>query len=352
LWGSGGGGLLGNNQSVGFAKVPVQPNTIFTDFNSCVSNPNSIINAFVTTDGKLYAWGSNTYGNIGDGSMVDRSSPVQIGTDTNWSIIDASDTHTVAIKTDGTLWAWGINDYGQLGNNSIIDASSPQQIGTNTNWTKCAVGNKFTIAITNTGTMWSCGYNYNGQLGITNRVDKSSLTQILGNTWSDVKTGLVNSVAKKTDNTLWLWGDNASGQLGNASSGSDYNPSPIQESTGSAWTTFTCMNTAVAAIKSGNIYTWGQNTAGSLAQGAVGNISTPTQILFNDGTFTSVAGAAETLLALKSDGTIWGAGDKSSYELDNNNNLPDNTDSIIQVAIGKTWANVFAIKNTIIAKEA
>ena len=352
LWGNGFGGLLGNNESTGFAKIPMQPNTEFTDFNNCVSNPRSIINAFVTNNGRLFAWGANSYGNIGDGTIIDKSSPVQIGNETNWSMIDASDHHTVAVKTDGTLWAWGFNSYGQLGLNDKVHRSSPVQVGTNSSWVKCAAGQDATYAITNTGTMWACGKNYNGELGIRNNTFKSSLTQILGNTWSEVKAGLVFAAALKTDNTLWLWGYNYYGQLGINQSGNEFN-SPVQEITASTWSSFALLNSSVAAIKSGNIYTWGQNTAGSLAQGAVGpEVNQPTQILYNDGTFISVAGAADTLLAIKSNGQIWGAGDRSDYELDNNLNLPSNTDSIIQVALGKNWANVFAIQNTVIGKEA
>ena len=353
FWGNGNAGLLANNLSTGFASYPVQTTTDIKDFSSCIDNPLSFIQGMITTDGKLWVWGANTNGNLGNNSTVDKSSPVQtVAGGTNWSQIDGSNTHVVAIKTDGSLWAWGENLLGQLGQNDKIHRSSPTRIGSGTNWVKCAAGYRTTHALKSDGTIWSCGFNYNGQLGIGNNSDQSILVQTVGSGFSDVKSASAFTAAKKTNNTLWLWGDNYQGQLGINSQNSG-TTTPVQEITGSTWDKFALFSTGVAAIKSGNVYSWGQNTQGCLAQGnsAPNNVLIPTAILNNDGTVTNVSCGADTLYVRKSNGTIWGAGTRDNYELDDGVNLPAGVSSLIQVASSKTWTNIFAIANTAIAKE-
>ena len=94
----------------------------------------------VKSDGTLWAWGSNSSGQLGDGTTINKYSPVQIGTDTNWKSVATGDLHTVGLKTDGTLWAWGWNWNGQLGDGTTIQRNSPVQIGTATNWQSVAAG--------------------------------------------------------------------------------------------------------------------------------------------------------------------------------------------------------------------
>jgi hypothetical protein len=91
------------------------------------------------TDGTLWAWGSNTAGQLGDGTSYVRSVPVQIGTSANWKSVYVGNRHTLAIKTDGTLWAWGDNKYGQLGDGTLISKTAPIQIGTATDWQSLVV---------------------------------------------------------------------------------------------------------------------------------------------------------------------------------------------------------------------
>jgi alpha-tubulin suppressor-like RCC1 family protein len=136
--------------------------------------------AAVKTNGTLWLWGSLTYGNAGNNLDTDtRSSPVQVGALTNWSKIALGYNTTLAIKTDGTLWAWGHNQYGQLGNNQKAPGypgttgrvSSPVQIGTGTNWNNVAINMTFgtgifTIATKTDGTLWGWGSNDYGALGL------------------------------------------------------------------------------------------------------------------------------------------------------------------------------------------
>ncbi len=111
------------------------------------SDFNELHVAVLKTDGTLWAFGYNNQGQLGDGTVVNKSSPVQVGTLTTWSAVAAGGTHTTALKTDGTLWTWGQNNYGQLGDGTIVDKSSPIQVGTLTTWSTFATGYSHTIAL-------------------------------------------------------------------------------------------------------------------------------------------------------------------------------------------------------------
>ena len=123
-----------------------------------------------------------------------------------WTQIAAGKNHTVAIKSDGTLWAWGENEYGQLGDGTTIDKSVPtQEISKATDWSSISTRGSHTVAIKNNGTLWSWGYNKNGQLGDGTTTDKSVPTQesTKATDWESVLTGNIHTVAIKNDGTLW-----------------------------------------------------------------------------------------------------------------------------------------------------
>lgn len=101
----------------------------------------------IRSDGTLWAWGSNDSGQLGDGTAPEtKTTPVQIGNETNWNAVAAGMRHTVALKTDGTLWAWGDNNFGQLGDGTTVAKKTPVQIGNGTNWNAVAARENHTIA--------------------------------------------------------------------------------------------------------------------------------------------------------------------------------------------------------------
>jgi alpha-tubulin suppressor-like RCC1 family protein len=119
----------------------------------------------VKSDGTLWTWGRNEWGQLGDGTMVNQSSPVQVGSTTNWRSVAAGHEHTVAVKSDGTLWTWGRNEWGQLGDGTMVNQSIPVQVGSATNWQSVAAGHEHTVAVKSDGTLWTWGGNSYGQLG-------------------------------------------------------------------------------------------------------------------------------------------------------------------------------------------
>ena len=172
----------------------------------------------IKTDGTLWVWGRNTYGELGTNNTTHYSSPVQtISGGTNWKQVSMGFYHMAAIKTDGTLWVWGTNWFGQLGTNSTVSTSSPvQTITGGTNWKQVSCGIYSTAAIKTDGSLWVWGNNSYGQLGTNNITSYSSPVQTIagGNNWRKVSMGLYHTLAIKTDGTLWTWGRNSYGALG------------------------------------------------------------------------------------------------------------------------------------------
>jgi alpha-tubulin suppressor-like RCC1 family protein len=144
----------------------------------------------IKTDGTLWIWGRNQFGQLGDNTVANKSSPVQtISSGTNWKLVSGGRYHTGAIKTDGTLWLWGRNSYGELGNSTLTPKSSPiQTISGGTNWKKISAGHNHTAAIKTDGTLWMWGHNNYGGLGTNDIVQRSSPVQTVagGTNWKEV----------------------------------------------------------------------------------------------------------------------------------------------------------------------
>ena len=116
----------------------------------------------IRADGTLWAWGDNTYGQLGDGGITSRSAPVQVGTATNWACVAAGRDHALAVKTDGTLWSWGRNGYSQLGDGGSTSRSAPVQVGTATTWRSVTAGYSHSLAVRTDGTLLGVGRQFLG----------------------------------------------------------------------------------------------------------------------------------------------------------------------------------------------
>jgi alpha-tubulin suppressor-like RCC1 family protein len=120
----------------------------------------------IRSDGALFAWGANGVNQLGiEGVSGDVGLPTQVGVDTHWAIGTAGGDSNLAVKTDGTLWAWGSNSQGQLGDGTTLDRSPPLQIGTENSWLAIAPGRQHAFAFKADGSMWGWGRNLEGQLG-------------------------------------------------------------------------------------------------------------------------------------------------------------------------------------------
>jgi YD repeat-containing protein len=235
--------------------------------------------AAIKTDGTLWTCGYNLNGELGDGTQTQKSSlETTAGGGTNWRQVACGEIHTAAVKTDGTLWTWGANYHGNLGDGTGNFKSSPETTaGGGTNWRQVSCGTNYTAAIKTDGTLWTCGYNGHGQLGDGTATERSSLVTTAGGgtNWKQVSCGGFHTAAIKTDGTLWTWGRNLYGGLGDGT-GTERSSPETTAGGGTNWKQVDGGNDFTAAIKTdGTLWTWGYNTYGNLAENTTNNSSSP-----------------------------------------------------------------------------
>ena len=214
-WGGNGNGRLGDNTAVNNSS-PVLVAGGFTDW--CQASAGQAHSLGVRTNGTLWAWGNNSYGRLGDNTTVDKSSPVSVvGGFTDWCQVSIIGNHSLGVRCNGTAWAWGLNNFGQLGDNTIVSKSSPVSVvGGFTNWCQASAGSAHSLGVRTNGTAWAWGGNGNGRLGDNTAVNNSSPVLVAGGftDWCQASAGNFHSLGVRTNGTLWAWGLNSSGQLG------------------------------------------------------------------------------------------------------------------------------------------
>jgi alpha-tubulin suppressor-like RCC1 family protein len=259
------------------------------------------------TNGDLYTWGNNKYGQLGDGTVSDSYIPKYIGT--GFSAISAGDNHVLALKSDGSLWAWGADDYGQLGDGcyknfttespvcalrSTTNSSVPEQIDVGKTYTAIAAGYQYSLAIRSDGTLWAWGNNTWGDLGSTSDSTKDCYSgskhrcfpsQIDDATYTAISASKYNilgdffyysSLGLKSDGSVWSWGDNLFGQLGNGTLSTGYSPNQIVKG-------FTAIamgegDHALAIKDDGSLWAWGSNLCGELGDGKNNSSKVPIKV--------------------------------------------------------------------------
>jgi len=270
----------------------------------------------------LWASGYNFWGQLGNGTDVNKDTLTQELTGaTNWLAISAGWYHTVALKSDGTLWAWGNNEFGQLGDGTTAAArllgfdppnrTIPVQESTGaTDWSAIASGGfdsggeaYHTVALKSDGTLWAWGYNGNGQIGDGTTWNKDIPTQesTEATSWSAIAAGGWHTVALRSDGTLWAWGKNSYGQLGDGTVAEKH--TPTQESTGATnWSAISAGFGRTVALKSdGTLWAWGKNNFGQLGDGTTAETHTPTQESTGATNWSAIAAGGYHTVAIKSE---------------------------------------------------
>jgi alpha-tubulin suppressor-like RCC1 family protein len=338
-WGENNVGQLGDNTTTNKSN-PVQTVAGGINWKQVSAGGNT---AAIKTDGTLWCWGYNGYGGLGDNTRTHRSSPVQTTAGgTNWKQIACGANITSAIKTDGTLWTWGYNFYGQLGDNTSTNRSSPvQTIAFGNNWKQVSCAAQHTAAIKTDGTLWTWGRNSYGQLGDNSNVGKSSPVQTVtfATNWKQVSCFGFSTAAIKTDGTLWTWGDNSFGKLGDNTR--THRSSPVQTiAFGTNWKQVACGYRYITATKTdGTLWTWGLGTSGQLGDNTIFTKSSPVQTIAGGTNWKQVSCGKQHTAAIKTDGTLWNWGDNSYAQL-GNNTTAHRSSPVQTIAYGTNWKQV------------
>jgi alpha-tubulin suppressor-like RCC1 family protein len=339
-WGTGTSGQLGDNTSVD-RSTPVTTFAGGTNWKQVAGG--FYHTAAIKTDGTLWTWGNNSYGQLGDNTIINRSTPVTtFAGGTNWKQVAGGENHTAAIKTDGTLWTWGRNDNGQLGNNTVTNRSTPvTTFAGGTNWKQVAGGYRHIAAIKTDGTLWTWGRNFFAQLGNNTSVNRSTpVTTFAGGTnWKQVAGGENHTAAIKTDGTLWIWGSNGQGRLGDNTTTNRSTPITTFAG-GTNWKQVACGINHTAAIKTdGTLWTWGLNTSGRLGDNTTINRTTPVTTFAGGTNWKQVAGGNNHTTAIKTDGTLWTWGLGTSGQL-GDNTITSRSTPVTTFAGGTNWKQV------------
>ena len=344
-WGANSYGSLGLNNTTKYSS-PVQ---VGSDTGWTALIGAQYTQGATNDDGQLWTVGENDFGQLGNntqGNPSRRSSPVQIpGTTWNATNVNSAKASVMmCIKTDGTLWTWGQGVSGNLAQNNQTYYSSPVQIP-GTSWSSAFTHGYGGGGVKTDGTLWMWGANAFGNLGQNDRTQYSSPIQIPGTTWKQ-GVGAANAVgAVKTDGTLWVWGYNDQGSLGLNSANSSGGMSSPTQIPGTTWDKIGGGNNWMTAIKTdGTLWSWGQNTYGQLGDNSVVHKSSPVQV-GSDTTWNTIRkGYGYINAAIKTDGTLWTWGNNPDGALGQNNDADAGfrKSSPVQVP-GTTWEVILSM---------
>ena len=272
----------------------------------------------VKSDGSVWAWGNNDFGQLGVWTSTEKSMPaVPVPGMTDITALSGGGDHLLALDSDGTLWSWGSNSYGQLGDGTTSDSDTAVAVSGMTDVTDIACGFNHNLALRTDGTVWAWGKNNKGQLGDGSTEDSSTPAAV--SNLSDIVSiaaGYEHSLAVQADGTVWAWGSNSYGQLGDLNLSDSSTPVRVR-----------CLTDIVAvaaggdhnmALKAdGTVWDWGYNGACCYNEGDYDRYdqSAPPYALDGLVDVVSIAAGSAHGVALKGDGTVWAWGSNYGYQL-------------------------------------
>lgn len=343
-WGFNGNGQLGLGTQID-RSTPVQiPN--FVDIVQVAGGARH--SALLRADGTVWCAGWNGLGQLGDGTGISREVFAPVAGLSGVVQIAVGWNHNLALKADGTVWVWGYNGHGALGIGTTEHQFAPVPIAGLTNVAQVSAGAMHSFALKADGTVWGWGYNEYGQIGDGSTLDRTNPSRIYD--FADVvriSAGLSHSLALKADGTVWAWGNNSFGQLGDGTGEKIYYPiklpdlrSIVQVAAG-AYHSF--------AVKAdGTLWAWGDNEYGQLGDSTFVKRYAPVPVTGITGALQVVGGAYHSL-ALRSDGTVWAWGWNYYGQLGDGTNTDRSTPQQVlglshQSIIATTYAHCFSVQ--------
>jgi alpha-tubulin suppressor-like RCC1 family protein len=315
--------------------------TTFDNLPSAASNEGHLV--FVELDERLYwsngtdwqnfdriretvwSWGCNVVGQLGDNSTTSRRSPVSVvGGFTDWCQVSAGFSHSLGVRTNGTLWAWGDNSSGRLGDNTTTNRASPVSVvGGFTDWCQVSAGNvgSHILGLRRNGTLWAWGSNQCGQLGDNSTTSRSSPVSVVGGIgdWCQVSAGYRHSLGVRRGGTAWAWGHNGNGRLGDDTTTSRSSPVLVvggftdwcQVAAGG------CHNLGLR--RNGTLWAWGgSNADGRLGDDTTTDKSSPVSVVGGFTDWCQVSAGRYHSLGVRTNGTAWAWGSNNYGRLGDN----------------------------------
>jgi alpha-tubulin suppressor-like RCC1 family protein len=299
-WGWNYDAQLGTNNTISTSS-PVSVVGGFGDW--CQVSAGNFHNLGVRTGGTVWAWGGNSFGQLGDNTVTTRSSPVSVvGGFSDWCQLSGGSSHSLGVRTGGSAWAWGRNTSGQLGDNTITSRRSPVSVvGGFSDWCQIGAGRYHTLGVRTGGSAWSWGCNSQGQLGDYTTTDTSSPVSVVGgfSDWCQLSGGQAHSLGVRTGGSAWAWGFNGSGQIGD--NGVTSRLSPVSVVGGfSDWCQISAGGIHSVGVRTGgNAWAWGGNTNGQLGDNTTTTRSSPVSVVGGFSTWCQLSAGYDHSLGLK-----------------------------------------------------
>lgn len=267
----------------------------------------------IMENGTLWCWGQGSSCQTGHGDLSYRKLPKQVGSSDNWEMISAGLLHTCGLRDDGTLWCWGSANNGKLGHGETSDlplkVQTPHQVGNDSDWSSVSTGRSHTCGIRNDGSLWCWGSNQGGALGVGRTrptIDTTSPVALdSSNSWVSVSTGLYQTCGIRENKTLWCWGRGDYGQLGIGDQHSRNNRHPKQVGSSTDWQEVSGDWRVACGIREDKtIWCWGDNSYGQLGFEDATEHKVPRQI-DNDSGWIGLASGFDHVCGLSDSNRLW-----------------------------------------------
>ena len=343
-WGEGAVGRLGDN-TIDDKSSPVSVIGGYTDWLQVSAGGDH--SSGLRSNGTARTWGGNSSGELGDGTVVSKRSPVSVvGDFTDWCQVSSGAAHMLGVRTNGTAWAWGCGGSGRLGDNTTINKSSPVSVVGYLDWLQLSAGSTHSLGLRQNGTLWGWGNNTYGQLGTGGTTSVSSPVSVVGGftDWCQVSAGSFHSLAVRQNGTAWGWGCNGQGQIGDGTAGAGApKSSPVSVVGGFCdWCQISAgYRQSVAVRQNGTAWSWGVGTCGLLGDGNVSDRSSPVSVVGGYTDWCQVSAGNCHSLGLRTNGTAWAWGLGSVGRL-GDNTVADKSSPVSIVGGYTDWWDISA----------